>query len=63
MVVMTDYSEGELRLMVQQERVQLAKEFNELVLEERRMARRRGEITARLAELDKADNLLEGGMR
>lgn len=59
---MIHYSEGELRLMVRQERAQLIAEEKKLATERVRIADRQREITHRLEELGKADNILEGGL-
>lgn len=58
--LMIDYTDGELRLIVRQERAQLTSEMTEIDAAERELGRRRKKITARLEELDKAEHLLEG---
>lgn len=52
------HSSGELRIIVAQERQQLARQRAERVADINRLSREVAKIDARLGELDKADDLL-----
>lgn len=53
---------GELQLLVRQERQRLTVELVAIEREEWELRRRRKKINDRMIELDKAENILEGGM-
>lgn len=57
-----EYTEGELWLAVRQERAALTAERTTVVKEIHQRERRLGKIDERLLELDKAEDLLEGGL-
>lgn len=57
------HTEGELRLIVQQDRFRLVKERMEITAKQRALAKRLQAVDDRLEELSKADVILEGGLR
>ena len=56
------YTEEELWLILRQERLKLTKELEKIHSKQRELARREMEITERLTELSKGEDILEGGL-